>query len=155
MNILLVEDSSFLRAAIAKVLSRAGHNVTGVADGRKALHAAQTSMPGIILLDMMLPGLDGMGVMKELQKNPSTAKIPIVVLTGLSQKNELALKQAGATAYIEKASLDLQNNAGPLMKAIEQVIASTAGSDPDLAASDAVAQVRSTSAGAALGGGPL
>lgn len=132
MNILLVEDSNFLRTAIARVLSRAGHNVTAVADGRKALDAAQTSLPAIILLDMMLPGLDGMGVMKELQENASTAQIPIIVLTGLSQKNESRLKQAGATAYIEKASLDLQNQEGPLMNAIASVIQKAAGKQPDL-----------------------
>jgi CheY-like chemotaxis protein len=125
MNILLVEDSAFLRAAISRTLSKAGHQVTGVGDGRKALHAARTSLPEIIFLDMMLPGLDGMAVMKELHDDPVTAKIPIVVLSGLAQMNESRMKKAGAAAYIEKGSLDLKNNSDLLLRIIESVAGKT------------------------------
>jgi DNA-binding response OmpR family regulator len=55
MNIFRVEDSSFLRAAITQALTRAGHNVTGVGDGRKVLLAACVGLPAIIVLDRMLP----------------------------------------------------------------------------------------------------
>jgi CheY-like chemotaxis protein len=132
MNILLVEDSSFLRAAISKALTRAGHNVTGVGDGRKVLLAACVSVPDIILLDMMLPGLDGMAVMKELKGNLSTECTPIIVLTGLSQKNESRLKKAGAAAFLEKDALDLQNGAAALLVAIEKVMGTPAKPRPPL-----------------------
>jgi CheY-like chemotaxis protein len=121
MKILLVEDSRFLRIAIEKALAKAGHEVTGIADGREALLAARSSLPAIILLDMMLPGLDGTGVLKELKQDASTSHIPVIVLTGLSQKNEAKLKEAGAAAYIEKSSLNLAQNAEALLQVIVSV----------------------------------
>lgn len=122
MKILLIEDSRFLRVAIERVLARAGHSVTGVADGRAGLQAARTSPPALILLDMMLPGLDGTGVLKALKQDASTAQIPVIVLTGLSRKNEAKLKNAGAVAYIEKSSLNLEQNANALIQSVESVL---------------------------------
>jgi CheY-like chemotaxis protein len=122
MKILLIEDSRFLRSVIAKILVKAGHSVTGLADGREGLHAAHTSSPALILLDMMFPGLDGTGVLKALKRDASTAQIPVIVLTGLSQKNETTLKNAGAAAYIEKSSLDLGENANALIQSVESVL---------------------------------
>ena len=134
MRILLIEDSRFLRIAIEKALAKAGHSVTGVADGQEGLHAARTSPPALILLDMMLPGLDGTGVLKALKQDASTAQIPVIVLTGLSQKNEAKLKNAGAAAYIEKSSLDLKENADALIQSVESVlrrsVAAASGSSP-------------------------
>jgi CheY-like chemotaxis protein len=122
MKILLVEDSRFLRIAIEKALAKAGHEVIGIADGRQVLLAARSSLPNIILLDMMLPGLDGIGVLKELKQDASTSHIPVIVLTGLSQKNEAKLKKAGAAAYIEKSSLNLAQSAEALLQVIVSVL---------------------------------
>ena len=126
MNILVIEDSRFLRNAIERVLTKAGHSVTGVADGREGLLAARTNAPALILLDMMLPGLDGTGVLKALKKDASTQQIPVVVLTGLAQKNEARLKNAGAAAYIEKSSLNFERNADVLVQSVETVISKLA-----------------------------
>jgi len=126
MNILVIEDSRFLRNAIERVLTKAGHSVTGVADGREGLLAARANAPALILLDMMLPGLDGTGVLKALKKDASTQQIPVVVLTGLAQKNEARLKNAGAAAYIEKSSLNFERNADVLVQSVETVISKLA-----------------------------
>ena len=123
MKILLIEDSRFLRIAIERILSRAGHLVTGVADGREGLQAARTSPPALILLDMILPGLDGASVLKALKQEASTAQIPVIVLTALSRMNEAKLKDAGAAAYIEKSSLNLEENADALIQTVENVLA--------------------------------
>ena len=122
MNILLIEDSRFLRAAIEKSLVRAGHEVTSIADGREALATVRRSRPALILLDMMLPGLEGTCVLKELKQDASTSHIPVVVLSGLSQKNEARLKKAGAAAYIEKSSLALEKNPDALAQAVASVL---------------------------------
>lgn len=122
MNILLIEDSRFLRAAIEKSLVRAGHEVTSIADGREALATVRRSRPALILLDMMLPGLDGTCVLRELKRDASTSHIPVVVLSGLSQKNEARLKKAGAAAYIEKSSLALEKNPDALAQAVASVL---------------------------------
>ena len=118
MNILVIEDSRFLRTAIERVLAKAGHSVTGVADGREGLRVARTSSPALILLDMMLPGMDGTAVLRALKLDA----FPVIVLTGLSQKNESKMKSAGASAYIEKSSLDLQRNADALVQSVETLL---------------------------------
>lgn len=122
MKILVIEDSRFLRMAIEKVLTKAGHSVSSVGDGREGVHAAKTSTPEVILLDMMLPGLEGTSVLKQLKKDPSTKLIPVIVLTGLAKKNEEKLKDAGAAAYIEKSSLNLEQNAEALVQSVDNVL---------------------------------
>ncbi len=122
MKILVIEDSRFLRTAIERSLVNAGHEVTSIADGREGLLAARRILPALILLDMMLPGLEGTGVMKELKGDASTADIPVIVLTGLSQKNESRLRKAGAAAYIEKSAIDVGKNADTLLQAIASVL---------------------------------
>jgi DNA-binding response OmpR family regulator len=122
MNILVIEDSRFLSAAIERVLNKAGYSVTSVTDGEEGVRVARASLPALILLDMMLPGLDGTGVLKELKQGASTAKIPVIVLTGLSQRNETRLMKAGATAYIEKSALGLEKNAEALIRIIARTL---------------------------------
>lgn len=125
MSILVIEDSRFLRTAIERILGKAGYSVTGVADGREGLLAARANSPELILLDMMLPGLDGTAVLKALKQDAATAQIPVIVLTALSQKNEATFKEAGAVAYIEKLSLDLTQNADNLIQIVERALRSS------------------------------
>jgi len=73
---------------------------------------------------MMLPGLDGTSVLKALKLDAVTAQIPVIVLTGLSQRNEAKLKSDGAAGYIEKSSLDLEKNAHALIDSVECVLVS-------------------------------
>ena len=122
MKILVIEDSRFLRTAIERALVNAGHEVTCIADGRQALLAARHTLPALILLDMMLPGLEGTGVMKELKQDAPTSRIPVIVLTGLPQKNESRLRKAGAAAYIEKSAIDFGKNANVLLQAIASIL---------------------------------
>ncbi len=123
MKILVIEDSRFLRIAIERALVHAGHEVTTIADGRQALLAARHSLPAIIFLDMMLPGLEGTGVMKELKRDASTSRIPVIVLSGLPQRNESRLRKAGAAAYIEKSAIDFGKNADILLQTMATVLA--------------------------------
>ena len=122
MKVLLIEDSRFFRAAIERSLLRAGHQVTSIADGREALFAARSTLPDVILLDMMLPGLDGTCVLSELKQDASTSHIPVIVLTGLSRQNEDKLKKAGAAALIEKSALGQERTADSLLLAIMGVL---------------------------------
>jgi CheY-like chemotaxis protein len=62
-----------------------------------------------------------------LKQDESTAQIPVIVLTGLSQKNEAKLKNAGAAAYIEKSSLNLEENADTLIQSVENVLRRSVG----------------------------
>jgi CheY-like chemotaxis protein len=121
-TILLVEDSKFLRAATERILTNAGYRVICAGDGDEALTLAQSSLPQLILLDMLLPKLSGPEVLRSLKKNDLTAHIPVVVLSGLSQNNGPKLVQEGADAFIEKGLL--LENPGRLL---ETVVAALAG----------------------------
>ena len=88
------------------VLARAGYKIVTASDGENALLIAHDRIPDLILLDMMLPKLGGLEVLRALKQDPVTASIPIIVLSGLAQINEAKLMQEGATAYFEKSKLE-------------------------------------------------
>jgi CheY-like chemotaxis protein len=121
MTILVIEDSRFLRAALEKCLAKAGHRVVAVGDGQEGLRQAREIHPDVIVLDMMLPMIDGTGVLSQLKQNGLTKSIPVIVLSGLSQKNEKKMKMSGATAYFEKANLKLEQDGNILVQAVEQL----------------------------------
>jgi two-component system phosphate regulon response regulator PhoB len=104
-TILLVEDSKFLRVATERILTKAGYQVICAGDGDEALVVAGSSLPDLIVLDMLLPKLSGPEVLRSLKKNDLTTHIPVVVLSSLSQNNGPKLVQEGAGAFIEKGSL--------------------------------------------------
>ena len=119
-TILLVEDNRILQLASQRILSRAGYRVLIAEDGEKAVAMAHTEMPDIILLDMMLPKLSGPEVLNSLKQDPSTAHIPVIVLTGLSKKNEDKLRKVGSAAFIEKSQS--ADNPNLLLLTIEKVL---------------------------------
>ena len=99
MKILLVEDSKFLRLATGRALARAGYAMSFAGDGDEALLMASEMRPDLILLDMMLPKMSGLEVLKALKKEPATEAIPVVVLTGLSQANAERLRGEGPSPF--------------------------------------------------------
>ena len=122
MMILLVEDSRFLRVASERALVKAGYDVISVVDGEAALLMAREHIPNLILLDMMLPKLDGLGVLRSLKHDSQTADIPVIVLSGLGQQNEAKLKKEGAAAYFTKSDSLLENNSQTLLRVVESIL---------------------------------
>jgi len=102
VKILLVDDSKMQRIMVHRILAKAGHEVILAADGEEGLRVARDGLPDLILLDMMLPRLDGVGVLEALKKDPKMAHIPVIVMTGLSQRNEEKLKSAGAASFLSE-----------------------------------------------------
>ena len=123
IKILLVDDSKFLRLATERALARAGYAVTSAGDGEQALAMAREAMPDLILLDMLLPKMTGLDVLKALKKDPATAKIPVVALTGLSPKNAARLQEDGAFAFLQKSELHLDRGCEPLLAAVAEIVA--------------------------------
>jgi len=121
-KILLVDDSKFLRLATERALARAGYDVSTSTDGEHALEMARERMPDVILLDMLLPKMTGPDVLKALKKDPVTAGIAVVVLSGLSQKNAARLQQDGACAFLEKSALGLDKGAETLLMALAAIV---------------------------------
>jgi len=122
MTILVIEDSRLLRSAISRILVKAGYQVTAVGDGREGLNCAEATRPDLILLDMMLPTMEGTAVLRELKTNLLTKQIPVVVLSGLSQKNDRRLLADGASGYIEKSALDFDGDGSTLLAALQPLL---------------------------------
>lgn len=118
MTILVVDDSRFQRLANERALSKAGYVVIGASDGESALRIAHERPLDLILLDMMLPKLDGISVLRALKREPSTARIPVIVLSALAQKNQAKLMEEGANGYVEKNESLLANGSEALIKII-------------------------------------
>ncbi len=121
-RILLVEDSRFLRLTSERSLAHAGYKVVSTGDGAEALPLARKHSPDLILLDMLLPNLGGPEVLQALKEDEITAKIPVVVLSSLSQANEEKLKQQGAVAYFEKSKLDSNNYCDSLLETVKDAL---------------------------------
>ena len=108
-RILLVEDDRFLRKAAETTLKRHGYAVVTANDGEEALRAARSELPDLVLLDLIMPKLNGFEVLRALKGEASTAPIPVVVLSNLGQDHDVQQALAdGAMAYLVKADLSLQ-----------------------------------------------
>lgn len=103
MRVLVIDDSKFQRLAIQRALVRAGYDVATAGDGEEGLRAAGASHPDVIVLDMMLPKMSGVDVLRALRREDKTKAVPVIVLTGLSEKNKEKLITEGATAFMEKS----------------------------------------------------
>lgn len=119
-SVLMIEDSMLLRVANQCILTRAGYTVMTAGDGEEALHLVRQHRPDLVILDLMLPKLGGEQVLQALRNDATTARIPVIVLTSLYQKNEQRLCQAGTSAFIEKSRL-LDKPQG-LLDTVEQVL---------------------------------
>lgn len=102
VKILLVEDSRSLRLENERALQRAGYEVICAEDGEEALQRAREEFPDLILLDLLLPRISGLEVLRRLRRMAETAEIPVVVVSGLSGKNRAQLIEEGADDYLEK-----------------------------------------------------
>jgi CheY-like chemotaxis protein len=122
IKILLAEDSKFLRIATERALARAGYEVYSVGDGEEALRMAREKVPDLILLDMLLPRMSGPEVLAALQKDGLTKAIPVVVITGMSQKNEERLRKEGASGFLEKSALELDKGSEKLLTAVREIL---------------------------------
>jgi two-component system, OmpR family, response regulator len=103
-RILIVEDEPDIQAIARMALEMVGgFQVQNAASGNQALEMLATDLPDLILLDVMMPGLDGPGTLRALQDTPRTAAIPVVFMTAKAQPHEIAqFKQLGALDVIAK-----------------------------------------------------
>ncbi len=108
-NILIVEDEESLLKLESILLTAKGYRVTGASDGSEALEALRKEKPDLVLLDVMLPRLDGFEVCKKIKSNPETRSVPVVMLTSLKSREDYTKAVgAGADAYLTKPFKALQ-----------------------------------------------
>ena len=103
VRILIVEDEPSLTQVLSYNLQREGYEVVVVHDGRDGLRKAQTLLPDLIILDLMLPGLSGLEICRELRASGQTASIPIMMLTAKAEETDQVVGfTMGADDYVTK-----------------------------------------------------
>jgi len=102
-RILLIEDEKGLVQSLTWYFNREGYETIAVGDGAEGLRKAQTLLPDLILLDLMLPGMGGLDVCRELRAGEKTRNIPIVIITAKSEEtDEVIGLSIGADDYVTK-----------------------------------------------------
>ncbi|OGY49963.1 MAG: hypothetical protein A3J59_00905 [Candidatus Buchananbacteria bacterium RIFCSPHIGHO2_02_FULL_56_16] len=122
-RILLVEDDEFLAELYATKLNLEGFEVSLATDGEKGLRLAKEQEPDLVLLDIVLPKMDGFEVLRQLKLGKKTKEMPVILLTNLSQKDEVSRGLSlGANDYLIKAHF----MPSEVIKKIKQVIGTSA-----------------------------
>jgi DNA-binding NarL/FixJ family response regulator len=122
-KILVIEDEPEMRRNLATILRLVDYHPLSAADGRAGIELAKKEQPDLILCDVMMPGLDGYGVIGELRANPETVAIPFIFLTAKGEKPEIrAGMNLGADDYLTKpvAKADLLSAIGTRLERANQ-----------------------------------
>ncbi|MCK5044217.1 response regulator [Candidatus Parcubacteria bacterium] len=103
-KILIVEDDKFLRELMSQKLRNEEYDVVEAVDGEEGVKKAKEENPELILLDLILPGIDGFDVLAKIKEEDSLIPVPVIILSNLGQKEDIekGLK-LGATDYLIKA----------------------------------------------------
>ncbi|ADR19674.1 response regulator transcription factor [Calditerrivibrio nitroreducens] len=103
MKVLLADDELRLRKVVVLHLKKAGFDVIEASNGKQAVELAKIHNPEIIVLDVMMPEMDGITACKEFRKSPEFAKTPIIMLTAKATSDDIEVgKSAGASEYLTK-----------------------------------------------------
>lgn len=101
--VLIADDDPDILLLISLTLERDGYDVMVARDGLTAYEAAVERLPHLVVLDMMMPGIDGCEVARRLRANDSTKDVPIVIVTAFAEESQAAMAlEAGADAYVKK-----------------------------------------------------
>lgn len=112
-RVLVVDDHEDIRKTFARLVKALGHDAATAADGEEAIVAATDDRPGLVILDLMMPGINGFDVLRSLRSDPRTRDMPIVVYSAMSDPEfvEQALS-LGANDYWVKGSFELSSLGG-------------------------------------------
>ena len=102
-KILIVEDDQDIRELLVDTLNDLGYQVIEAEDGGQGLQKAMEETPDIVLLDVMMPVMDGFEVLEQLQASPDTRSVPVIMVSAKGQEKDLLVaEKAGAWGYIIK-----------------------------------------------------
>ncbi len=107
--ILFIEDEPNLQKTLGRVLEQEGYEVQSALDGQSGLALVKRTKPNLILLDLILPKMDGFEVLQNLKNDPETKDIPVIVLTNLESPQDIERALSlGATTFMVKANYELK-----------------------------------------------
>ncbi|MEK9134878.1 MAG: response regulator [Patescibacteria group bacterium] len=108
-KILLIEDEQALQKTVGERLSQEGYEIISALDGEIGLNLASAKKPDLILLDLILPKVQGLDVLKKLKETKETKETPVIILTNLEEMEKInKALELGATAYLVKANYSLE-----------------------------------------------
>ncbi|OHA07177.1 MAG: hypothetical protein A2934_02215 [Candidatus Sungbacteria bacterium RIFCSPLOWO2_01_FULL_47_10] len=120
-SILVVEDDLFLRNLLVKNLMNEGYDVWVAVDGPSALQTLEEKKPHLIILDLLLPGIDGYEVLSRIKKSTDLSKIPVIVLSNLVSPSDInKTLKLGAADYLTKATYTLEEVAERVKKVLNE-----------------------------------
>ena len=118
-KILFIEDESALQKTLGEILKQEGYEVTPALNGEVGLRMAKDKKPDLILLDLILPKIHGIEVLKKLKEDKETKEIPVIVLTNLGEIKDVEKAiELGATTYLVKAEYSLEEVAEKIRKTL-------------------------------------
>ncbi len=122
-RVLVVDDDPVIVALVRDILSEAGYSVEAVASGAACLRCLALDPPDLVLLDVMLPGMNGLAVLSMIRTQEETRALPVIMLTARDQYDDKLWGQiAGADRYLTKPF-----NPGALVHAVRQVLGERVG----------------------------
>ena len=108
-TILFIEDEGALQKTLGDVLSKEGYKILAALDGEVGARLAKEKTPDLILLDLVLPKMTGLEVLKQLRGDEETKDIPVIVLTNSEDMQDIQqVMDLGATTYLVKSNYELQ-----------------------------------------------
>lgn len=108
-KILIIEDEIALRGALSIKLKKEGFEVLEAQNGQEGLNLAMTQKPDLVLLDIIMPEMNGLDVLKDIKNNVGLATVPVIVLTNLPEENaKEKVKELGGTEYLVKSNIPLE-----------------------------------------------
>ncbi len=120
-KILIVEDEEILLTALSEELNQEGFEVVGAHDGMEGVEKASSEKPDLILMDLVMPRLDGIGALKQIKENPEVKDIPVVILTNLSDYDKVSdALSLGAMDYLVKANYRLEELVNKIKTVLER-----------------------------------
>ncbi len=103
MKILVIEDNEISMKLVTTILVKAGHEVIKAKEAETGIELAKQELPALILMDMHLPGMDGIVATRLLKKITATQSIPVIALTAMAMKgDEVIILDAGCAGYVSK-----------------------------------------------------
>jgi len=108
MKVLVIEDDKFLQRLLVMKLAQDGFDVVGASDGEDGLRRIVTEPPDLVVLDLILPKMDGFEVLTQMRTNSQTRDIPVIVLSNLGQEEDVSrVKQLGAMEFLTKSDISI------------------------------------------------
>ena len=120
-KILFVEDEPTLQKTLGDFLKKSGYEIISALDGEEGIRKVEDEKPDLILLDLILPKMEGFDILRKLKLDLKTKDIPVIILTNLESANDIEKAiELGATTYLVKTQYSLEEVAEKIKKAFDE-----------------------------------